>query len=212
MSQFHDHVAEIADDFVHRLLDAGRAAEVERHCAGCPACKAAVDDARRRLALLQANRRPRRPKSLSSKRSAKSTPTRRAPPSLARFLAAAGGLLAASVVVLVWMHVYYYNLAATPYDLVVLGQRSCWPRPTARCASSSATPGRWRRSPACRSRCGWSIAPPARRPTSPRSPPTPTAAAAALHPARLGRPAPATCVVEARTPGGMEKTDQKRGR
>ena len=39
------------------------------------------------------------------------------------FLGAAGGLLAASVVVLVWMHVAYFNLTATPYDLIVLGQR-----------------------------------------------------------------------------------------
>ena len=48
------HVADLADDFVHRLLDADRAAEVGRHCGACPACKAAVDDARRRFAALQA--------------------------------------------------------------------------------------------------------------------------------------------------------------
>ena len=48
------HVADLADDHVHRLLDAARAAEVERHCDSCPACKAALDDARRRLTALRA--------------------------------------------------------------------------------------------------------------------------------------------------------------
>ncbi len=124
MPPFNDHVADLADDYVHRLLNANRAAEVERHCAACPACQAAVDDARRRLDALRAE-----PPAEASEKLVRKTIGRIDAHQKGRqrrwrlFLAGAGGLLAASVVVLVWLHVYYFNLAATPYDLVVLGQR-----------------------------------------------------------------------------------------
>ena len=118
------HVADLADDFVHRLLDAGRAAEVERHCAACPACKAAVDDARRRLAALQAEPSVEAPEQLVQKTIGKVQAHQKSRKRRWRlFVGAAGGLLAASVAVLTWMHVYYWNLTATPYDMVVLGQR-----------------------------------------------------------------------------------------
>src|SRR6516164_8143086 len=48
------HVADLVDDFVHDLLPAERAAEVERHCADCEPCRAALAQARRHLAALQA--------------------------------------------------------------------------------------------------------------------------------------------------------------
>src|SRR6185437_14141400 len=44
-----------------------------------------------------------------------------------RRLRSAGGLVAAAVLVLGGLHVYFLNLKATPYDLVVLGQRQLLP-------------------------------------------------------------------------------------
>ena len=38
MSQSNDHVADLADDYLHKLLDPAGAAEVQRHCETCPAC------------------------------------------------------------------------------------------------------------------------------------------------------------------------------
>ncbi len=124
MPPFNDHVANLADDYVHRLLNASRATEVERHCAACPVCKAAVDDARLRFAALRAEPPAEASEELVRKTIGKIDAHQKARQRRWRlFLAGAGGLLAASVVVLVWLHVYYFNLAATPYDLVVLGQR-----------------------------------------------------------------------------------------
>ncbi|HVS36576.1 MAG TPA: hypothetical protein VMS17_13510, partial [Gemmataceae bacterium] len=124
MSPSDQHIADLADDFVHDLLGAGRAADVERHCPDCPACKAAVDDARRRLAALQAEPAMEASEELVQKTLGKVDVHRKNRKRRWRlFLGAAGGALAASVVVLVSMHVYYFNLTATPYDLVVLGQR-----------------------------------------------------------------------------------------
>ena len=126
------------------------------------------------------NRRPRRPRNSSSNTiGTRSTPTRRAANAAGDDSSRpTGGLLAASVAVLVWLHVHYSNLAATPYDLVVLGQRELLASTngSVRVVLRDAQDAR-RRSPTCRSRCSWSIAPTTRPPTSPRSPPTPTAAA-----------------------------------
>src|SRR5206468_4621272 len=47
------HVARHVDDYLHDLLDADTASHVTRHCAECPTCAAALEDAQRRLAALQ---------------------------------------------------------------------------------------------------------------------------------------------------------------
>src|SRR5260370_32426330 len=54
MSDATQHIADLADDFVHGLLPAEKAAVVELHCSECEACRAALEEARRRLAALQA--------------------------------------------------------------------------------------------------------------------------------------------------------------
>src|SRR4051812_13233180 len=54
MSQADDHVLDRVDDYLHELLTPAQAAHVERHCAGCPDCRAALERARRRRAALQA--------------------------------------------------------------------------------------------------------------------------------------------------------------
>src|SRR3712207_1966069 len=54
MSQANDHVLDRVDDYLHDLLTPAQAAHVERHCADCPECRAALEQARCRWAALQA--------------------------------------------------------------------------------------------------------------------------------------------------------------
>jgi alpha-2-macroglobulin-like protein len=116
-------MADLADDYVHRLLDADRAREVERHCDACPACKTALEDARRRLATLRDAPAAEASEELVHKTMRKIdahqlTRKRR----WRRFVWITSGALAASLLLLAGLHAYNYNLSATPYDLVVLGQ------------------------------------------------------------------------------------------
>ena len=55
MSNFQpeQHVVDHVDDFVHELLNAEDARHVESHCEQCVECRSALDDARRRMAILQ---------------------------------------------------------------------------------------------------------------------------------------------------------------
>jgi alpha-2-macroglobulin-like protein len=124
MSQPTAHVDHEVDDYLHDLLTPERAAQVERHCADCAACKAALDEARRRLAALQAlplvepsgellAAALRRIDAHEQKRRR----FRR------RFLLGTAAALLLAAVGLGAAHLYYLGLAATPYDLIVLGQR-----------------------------------------------------------------------------------------
>ena len=124
MSQSNDHVADLADDYLHKLLDPARAAEVQRHCETCPACAAALDDARRRLTALRAAPATEAAEPLVHKTMAKVEAHRQTRKRhWRRFVWATGAALAASVLLLAGFQIYTANLSATPYDLVVLGQR-----------------------------------------------------------------------------------------
>lgn len=124
MSDANEHVSELVDDYLHDLLPADRAAHVERHSAACPACKAALEEARQRLAALLAM--PPCEASgqlLEAALHGIAEHERRRRRWRRRVLATAGGLVAATVLVLGGLHLYYSNLKPTPYDLIVLGQR-----------------------------------------------------------------------------------------
>src|SRR5581483_10345715 len=54
MSAANHHVDPLVDDYVHDLLPDDDAARVESHCAACPGCARALEQARRRLGLLRA--------------------------------------------------------------------------------------------------------------------------------------------------------------
>ena len=125
MSDINEHVADLVDDYLHALLTPGRAAEVERHCAACPACQAALEDARRRRALLQSV--PPREASgqlidRTLRRISKYEPKRRR--RLVRFFLGGIAALAACALCILGVQIYYSLLAPSPYDLVVLGQHN----------------------------------------------------------------------------------------
>ena len=49
-----EHVADLAESYVHDLLDDAAAGQVKAHCETCPVCNQAVEEARSRLRRLQA--------------------------------------------------------------------------------------------------------------------------------------------------------------
>ncbi|HEY7314220.1 MAG TPA: alpha-2-macroglobulin family protein, partial [Gemmataceae bacterium] len=125
MSDINEHVADLVDDYLHALLSPGRAAEVEQHCATCPSCQTALDDARRRRALLQAVPPSEAPSHLipdTLQRISEHDRKRRR--RLTRFFIGSLAALAACALGIIGAQVYFNHLSATPYDLLVLGQHN----------------------------------------------------------------------------------------
>jgi hypothetical protein len=113
-----------ADAFVHGLLHPIDEAHAKEHCETCLACKLAVEEARKRLALLRATPPTEAPPALidATLRHIDETTKRRARRNKWT-LAVAFGTAAAAVLVLASLHVYTERMQPSPYDLVVLGQR-----------------------------------------------------------------------------------------
>src|SRR5262245_10101253 len=127
MSERFDHVLDSVDDYVHDALEPAARDYVERHCERCPICKTALDEAHKRLAALRAlppseasedliaatlKAIPREDGDMvmSAKRSRWWRPGRLA--------------VAAAVLLVVGVHVYYWTLNPSPYDLRIFGQSS----------------------------------------------------------------------------------------
>src|SRR5262245_62593398 len=53
MSTPYEHVLDRVDDYLHDVLDPAKVTYVEQHCASCPVCKVALEEARKRLAALE---------------------------------------------------------------------------------------------------------------------------------------------------------------
>jgi hypothetical protein len=118
-----DHVVNHVDDYLHDALDAADAGYVERHCDGCRICKLALDEARKRFAVLQAL-----PPIEPSEQLIQAT-LRRIDSHHGRILRVrrwfvVGSLsgIAAAVLLIGALNIYYLNLTPTPYDLRILGQ------------------------------------------------------------------------------------------
>jgi len=124
MSRSNAHVTDLVDDYLHALLDAFIRGEVERHCEACPACTAALEDARRRFAALRAAP-PVEASEALVQNTLRKVDAHRTDRKVRwrRFVMIAGGALAAAVLLLAGVQIYNANLSATPYDLIVLGQR-----------------------------------------------------------------------------------------
>jgi hypothetical protein len=124
MPEQNPHVRNLLDDYLHDLLEAPQAQAVEAHCESCPECRTALDEARHLRSALQAvPPSEASPQLLAAALGRIAEYERRRKARRKTFLWSAAGTLAAGVLVLLGMHVYYYNLKASPYDLIVLGQR-----------------------------------------------------------------------------------------
>jgi uncharacterized protein YfaS (alpha-2-macroglobulin family) len=124
MPASHDHVHDLVDDYLHDLLTPADDERVERHCEECPACKKALEDARHRLAALQAvptcEASGQLVQATLEKIDAQQLKQRR---KVRRFFGSVAGAIAAMTLLLIGAHVYYWNLTPTTPDLLVLGQR-----------------------------------------------------------------------------------------
>jgi len=124
MSSNNDHILDLVDDYLHNLLAEDDANRLERHCEACPRCHAALEEARRRLTAVKVV-----PPVEASEELIQTTveriqaDVRKRGRTLRRTIYILTGALAASVLILAGLHIYTANLTASPYDLVVLGQR-----------------------------------------------------------------------------------------
>jgi hypothetical protein len=127
----NDHVDALIDDYLHSLLSREEAHRVEQHCAVCPHCHRALDQGRQRLRLLHSL-----PPAEASGELVESTIDHvenheRSQRRRSRWLVSGVAIgLAASVLLLLGLNLYYQQLSASGYDLVVLGQSQLFPSST----------------------------------------------------------------------------------
>jgi type II secretory pathway pseudopilin PulG len=115
----HDHVLDYVDAYLHEVLSAEDARVVSRHCESCPICQVALQEARRRLDAMQALPVVEASEELIRATRQKIERAPRFRPTVAQIgwaVAAAAALIIASV------HLYYWRLSPSPYDLKVLGR------------------------------------------------------------------------------------------
>lgn len=123
-----DHVHDRLDDYLHDLLEPDDMDHVERHCAACPDCKAALQAARTRLTALQTV-----PASEASEELIQTTLHRIEQHDVRRSKVrrwwgwSFGGTLAASIAIIASFHIYYANLRPTSFDIRLLGQTQFLP-------------------------------------------------------------------------------------
>jgi uncharacterized protein YfaS (alpha-2-macroglobulin family) len=124
MSSGTDHVIDQVDDYLHNLLSEDEANHLERHCEACPRCQAALTEARRRREAVRVVPPVEASEELIQATVARvKAEVRRPGRLLRRTIYYLAGALAASVLLLAGLHIWTANLTASPYDLVVLGQR-----------------------------------------------------------------------------------------
>jgi hypothetical protein len=123
MPELNDHVRHLVDDYLHDLLEPADAARVERHCAACPACRAALDEARQLRAALQAvPPSEASPQLLAATMRGIDDHERRRKRRFRLFAFGHLGTIAAAALVLLGLQIYFSSMTASPWDLVVLGQ------------------------------------------------------------------------------------------
>ncbi len=119
MIPINDHVLDHVDAYLHGVLTRAEAATVERHCAKCPICKVAMEEARKRFTAMRALPVLEPPEELISATQGKIAEA----PKFVFTRAAAGlAVAAAAALILACVHIYYATLSPSPYDLRVLGQ------------------------------------------------------------------------------------------
>src|SRR5262249_30553124 len=116
----NEHVIDRVDEFVHQLLAPAEVLRVERHCEACPACREALEGARKRLAALKALPASEPSEAHLQKTLAGIDAYERRGRRLKKWLLGGGlAATAAAVAILLVFHLRYENLTVTPYDLKV---------------------------------------------------------------------------------------------
>ncbi|MHC4178703.1 MAG: anti-sigma factor family protein, partial [Planctomycetota bacterium] len=115
----NQHVLDYVDAYLHEALSAEDAEIVSRHCESCRICQVALEEARKRLDAVQAL-----PVVEASEELIRATRRRieRAPRFKPTVYQIGLSVAAAAALVIASVHVYYWTLSPSPYDLRVLGQ------------------------------------------------------------------------------------------
>jgi len=119
MVPIDDHVLKYVDAYLHGVLTRAGAATVERHCAKCPICKVAMEEARKRFAAMRALPALEPAEALISATEGKIA---KAPRFVFTRAKVGFAVAAAAALVLACVHIHYATLSPSPYDLRVLGQ------------------------------------------------------------------------------------------
>jgi uncharacterized protein YfaS (alpha-2-macroglobulin family) len=124
MSEANDHVVHRLDDYLHGLLTERETGRVEGHCSACAGCRAALEEARQLQTALASVPPTEASAALvnTTLRRIHGHEAQRKKRAWRAFFVLGFGT-AAAVLVLGLVQLHYEHLTATPYDLVVLGQR-----------------------------------------------------------------------------------------
>jgi len=119
MLNANDHMLDYVDAYLHRVLSEADSATLEAHCQACPICRVALDEARKRLSVMQSL-----PVVEASESLIRRTERLIAERGERRFGAVKAVLATAAIAALflAGLHIYYLNLSPSPFDLRVLGQ------------------------------------------------------------------------------------------
>ena len=119
-----DHVVEYVDAYLHELLSDQEMSFVEEHCAQCPICHLALEEAQERFAAMQTL-----PAVEASEDLIAATQSRiHVSAAASRKRQVIGwSTAAAAALILACVHLYYANLTPSPYDLRILGQTELIP-------------------------------------------------------------------------------------
>jgi uncharacterized protein YfaS (alpha-2-macroglobulin family) len=123
MPHEHDHALDLVDPYLHEALEPADAEWVESHCESCPVCKVALEEARKRFAVLATV-----PASEASEQLVQTTLERIGVAEQyarrRRRLLWWGVMPVAAAVLLTLggLHTYYGLMRPSPYEIVVLGQ------------------------------------------------------------------------------------------
>ena len=119
-----DHVVEYVDAYLHEVLSNSEMAYVEKHCAECPICGLALEQARERLEAMQSLPPIEASEPLIAATQAMVYQTAgRA----RKRLTIAWSVAGIAALVLACVHIYFATLTPSPYDLRLLGQTNLIP-------------------------------------------------------------------------------------
>jgi hypothetical protein len=123
MSDQFTHILDYVDDYWHDVLSTGEDKYIEEHCQRCPICKVALDEAEKRHTAFQSVPASEGSEQLVQQTLGKVAEVDARQQRRRRILRRAVlPAAAACVAILAIVHIYFLNLAPSPYDLTLLGQ------------------------------------------------------------------------------------------
>lgn len=122
MIQHGDHVVEFVDDYLHELLSEVDAQYVREHAERCAICQTALEEAKKRLALLRSTPAMESSETLIGRTMERVREQSRRMTTRQLAWRAFAIAMAAAIAIVSILHVYFLTASPTPYDLRVVAQ------------------------------------------------------------------------------------------